>query len=150
MEAEQMLSLVRRIRHDFGNHLQVISAYAQMGSCEALQQYIAEVSEDMAADRIIFNAATPQASLYFYQQMYAAYDMGVILKYDDLDIESWEILKKGHEPEHSITRLCREITPGEGFPVVYLSLYEDEQGIDMIFSCSRLAEEFKRFRIERE
>ena len=108
LEAEQMVDLLRRVRHDFANHLQVISGYLDMGQPERVKQYLATVMEDMIAERIIFESQQGEAALYFYEQMLRAHDLGITLRYEDIDIDGWEILKASGEPCQSLADLSKE------------------------------------------
>lgn len=135
MEAEQMVNFIRRIRHDFSNHLQVISGYLDMEQPRKAKDYLTALVEDIVAERLIFEAQTGEGALYFYEQALMAYDLGVTMRYEDIDIESWEILKAKGEPLNSLNSLCREMNPAQEDVTVYISIYEDPQGIDMFISC---------------
>ncbi len=135
MEAEQMVNLIRRIRHDFSNHLQVISGYLDMQQPQKAKEYLTTLMDDIVAERVIFQAQSGEAALYFYEQVLTAYNLGVALHYEDIDIDSWEILKTKGEPCGSLAKLCRELIQSQQDAIVYLSIYEDVQGLDMFFSC---------------
>lgn len=135
MQAEQMVDLLRRVRHDFSNHLQVVSGYLDMEQPQKAQEYLRTLMEDMIAERIIFQAQSGEAALYFYEQVLKAYNLGVTLRYEDIDIDSWAILKANGEPNKSLAELCRELIKSQDDVTVYLSIYEDPQGVDMFFSC---------------
>ncbi|MEA4923775.1 MAG: Spo0B domain-containing protein [Syntrophomonadaceae bacterium] len=135
MEAEQMVSLIRRIRHDFSNHLQVISGYLDMQQPQKAKAYLTTLMDDIVAERVIFQSQSGDAALYFYEQVLTAYNLGVALHYEDIDIDSWEILKAKGEPCCSLAQLCRELIQSQQDVIVYLSIYEDAQGLDMFFSC---------------
>ena len=150
MQAHDFVRLLRRVRHDYGNHLQVISGYLQMGMMDRVKDYVDEVARELMEERTVFQAAEPEAALYFYEQILAARDMGIIIRYDDLDVASWEILKLRNEPAQSIARLQDKIgdTKGDTSPVLYLSFYEDSAGIDMFISDD--AGEIEKIRLNRE
>lgn len=150
MEAGQVVDLLRRVRHDFGNHLQVIGGYLEMGQPDRVKDYLRTVMEEISSERIIFEALSPEAALYFYEQLSRAHDMGIILRYEDLDIASWDILKANDEPYQSMAILCKDTVGSEEDTLVYLSLYEDERGVDMFFTCDRWGESPKGIRINKE
>jgi hypothetical protein len=150
LEAERMAVLLRRVRHDFGNHLQVIGGYLQMGQPERVQEYLRTVIEDINSERIIFEAQSGEASLYFYEQLLKARDMGIILRYEDIDIDSWEILKASDEPRKSLAALSEETIHSEEDAEIYLSIYEDERGLDMFFSCTEWENSSKGIRVNKE
>ena len=83
MEAEQMVDLLRRVRHDFANHLQVISGYLDMEQPARVKQYLSAVMEEIIAERLIFESQQGEAALYFYEQMLSAYDLGITLRYEE-------------------------------------------------------------------
>lgn len=150
MEAEQMVDLLRRVRHDFANHLQVIGGYLELGQPERVKQYLRKVMEDIGAERIVFENQSGQAALYFYEQILMAYDMGITLCYEDIDVGDWEILKASGEPGKSLADLSKELVRSEEDVIVYLSIYEDQQGVDMFFSCVEWEDSPKVIRVSKE
>lgn len=150
MEAGQMVELLSRARHDFANHLQVIGGYLEMGQPERVKDYLRTVMEEISSERIIFAALSGEAALYFYEQLSRAHDLGIILRYEDLDIASWDILKASDEPYRSMAILCQDTVGTDEDTLVYLSLYEDERGVDMFFTCARWGQSPKGIRINKE
>jgi hypothetical protein len=49
-------------------------------------------------------------------------------------MQNWQLLQNRVEPYNSVALLTKGVCHEEE-PVVYCSLYEDEQGINMILSC---------------
>jgi hypothetical protein len=145
-----MVDLLRRTRHDFANHLQVIGGYLEMGQPERVKDYLHTVMEEIKAERIIFEALSGEAALYFYEQSSRAHDLGIILRYEDLEIASWDILKSSDEPYQSMVILGKDIVRSDEDTHVYLSLYEDERGVDMFFTCTGWGESPKGIRINKE
>ena len=150
MEASQMVSLLRRMRHDFGNHLQVISGYVEMGWEEQLAGYIRSIIAELNQERIIFEAVEAEAALYFYEQLLMIKDMGIILIYEELDVQSVQILMASNEPVNSIAAMQADILPGDDEPVVYLSIFEGETGIDLLFSSDNWEEDSRKVSIIKE
>jgi len=150
MEAGQAVDILRRVRHDFANHLQVIGGYLDMGRPEKVKEYLAEIMEEIIAERLIFESQEGEAALYFYEQLARARDLGIILRYEDLDIESWEILKAKGQPCRSLGELSREEAKNDEELPVYLSIYEEETGIDLLFSCAAWMQSQKRVRVNKE
>ena len=148
MEAARTVALLRKMRHDFGNHLQVISGYLDMGRSELVKGYIAEIVQEMARDRMIFENLSPEAGLYFYEQVLMVRDLGVILIYRKIDLKSWPLGQVYQEPYLSISALPISINK-ETDPIVYVSLTEDDQGIEMILESDLLASPISR-RLNRE
>jgi hypothetical protein len=142
--------LLRRLRHDYGNHLQVIGGYLELGQPERAKEYLRTVMEEIGSESIVFNSFRGDAALYFYEQLSMARDLGIILRFEDLDLDSWEILKAKHEPYQSILALIKETPKLEDDTPIYLSLYEDEVGVDMFFSCSGWVQSPKRVKVKKE
>ncbi len=149
MEADKVLAIIRRLRHDYGNHFQVISGYAQLGMLEPIQEYLQSVTEEIRAERIIFESVDADAALYLYTQLLKARDQGIILRYEDLVLKQSKLLEERDEPCHSLTLLVQEMQAEEE-ELVYLSIYEDEQGIDLFFSWGDQPQNDKNIRINWE
>lgn len=150
MDAEFMVSLLRRMRHDFANHLQVIGGYLQMGQPEQVQDYLQSLVEGLDAERIIFTSLPAPACLYFYDQMLKAYDQGITLRFEDIELVSWELLRANGEPGKSLELLQREMDHMGEDQVVYLSIYEEAAGIDMLYSGWGDGDAARVFRIDKE
>lgn len=149
MDAKGAVRLIRRIRHDFGNHLQVLGGYVDMGMPEKVKEYIQGIVEQMDSERMVFSLDDPEAAMHFYWQVLKALDMGVVLRFDDLEIKDSRIFMEQDEPCRSLTEICRDIADKDEEPVVYLSIYEDSQGCDLLFSSDRWGDEVKKARINR-
>lgn len=108
MDALDTLNLLRRMRHDFGNHLQIISGYIDLGNPVAVQDYIAKVTLDMKQDGLILALGNAQVSLHLLKQVLLVQDLGVILKYIELDIKSGQRLIRNNEPFNIINSLLNE------------------------------------------
>lgn len=150
MENHKVIDLLRRVRHDFGNHLQVISGYLELGMNEQLREYVAEVVEEVSCQRVIFENLEADAALYMYEQCLQAKDLGINLQFEDIDIKSVEILKARKQPYQSIVLVQEELNLGDEDLRLYLSIYEDEKGVDLLYSCKQLGQNSRRFRINRE
>ena len=145
-----MVNLLRRVRHDFANHLQVIGGYLELGWTEQMSAYIKEITAGINQERIIFEAVAPAYALYFYEQLLTVRDMGIILVYEDLDVKTADCLIAANEPVRSIAALQPDIPPGEDEPVLYVSIHEDESGIEMYFNGDGWEGESCRTRINKE
>ncbi|MDD3897563.1 MAG: Spo0B domain-containing protein, partial [Syntrophomonadaceae bacterium] len=108
MEAEQALAILRRVRHDFGNYLQVILGYIDLDRPEQAKRYLLDIVEELATERNIFESLDAEAALYFYQQLLRARDLGIILKYRELQVNSWTILKMQNQPFNTLASLSPE------------------------------------------
>ena len=150
MEAQEMVALLRRVRHDFANHIQVIGGYLDMGQPESVKQYLTKVMEEINSEKIVFQSLSGEAALYFYEQLAMARDLGIILRYEDIDIASWEILKSSNEPYRSILALSKETVGADEDVIIFLSLYEDRQGIDIFLSNPRSEYDSRKIRVNKE
>jgi len=150
MEAEPMVGLLRRMRHDFANHLQVLSGYVDLGWQERLSTYIHSLIEDLNAERIIFESLEAAAALYFYEQLLKIKDLGIILTYEDLDIQSLEILKNKNEPFSTVAAMQSELVAVDDEPVLYLSVYEDEKAMELWFSSENWEENPRKISLIKE
>ena len=149
MEAGQMVRMLRRVRHDYANHLQVISGYLDMGWEDQLRSYIREIIAGLNQERFIFDSGPPEDALYFYEQLLKVKDLGIILVYDDLDVTSTRYLKDRNEPVSSIAVLQPNLQPAEEDPVIYISMHENETEIDMYLSCDSWEGETRHIRIDK-
>lgn len=137
MEAEQAMAMLRRVRHDFGNYLQVILGYIDLDRPEQAKSYILDVVEELATQRHIFESLDAEVALYFYQQLLMARDLGIILHYNELQIRSWTTLKKQNQPFSSLTSLLPQFNGTDDDPIINLSLSESEAGVAMLFEWSQ-------------
>lgn len=149
LEDRKAVDTLRRIRHDFGNHLQVISGYLELGQNDKVQDYIKKIVKEMARQRKIFEELPAEAALYFYDQVLLAGDLGVILLYEDFDLQSLELLRANHEPYQTLKKLTGNLDK-ECDVDIYLSVYEDAKGMELLFSSDYWAENPVRLRLNRE
>jgi stage 0 sporulation protein B (sporulation initiation phosphotransferase) len=78
VNGQKTVDLLREIRHDFGNHLQVIMGYLDLGNPQQARKYIIKLIEEMAAERLIFESTDADTALYLYQQLLLSRELGVI------------------------------------------------------------------------
>jgi len=141
LKSEEMVRLLRRVRHDFGNHLQVIMSYIDLGRHEMAKNYIVNVAEQAANERNLFEQATAPVALYLYDQMLAARDLGIILEYNEIRISSIETLQANNQPCQILKELSKKmIKPGkdEDYATVNLSLYQYDNTYRLVFNSKHL------------
>lgn len=102
MEAEQYMALLRRIRHDFLNQLQVILGYIDLDNPRQARNYIEKIVKEMTAERAVFERLDAKLAFHLYRQMLLAQDIGVIIKYQEIDIASPELLAEQNEPFQTV------------------------------------------------
>ncbi len=146
MTEQEVLALVRRIKHDFANNLQVISGYMQMQNYAKAQNYLNNMAQEMMEETYLFNALQAGPALYFFRQMISARELGIKLNYKNLTDENVELLKQHHEPWKSLCTL-REEHKQEAL-ALDLSIRVDENGkkIYLVFT-SPAGQELKRVRL---
>ncbi|MGI6421068.1 MAG: Spo0B domain-containing protein [Syntrophomonadaceae bacterium] len=137
MNGQKTVDLLREIRHDFGNHLQVIMGYLDLGNPQQARKYIIKLIEEMAAERLIFESTDADTALYLYQQLLLSRELGVILRYDEIKIKSPDLLQLKNEPWHSLQQVLAawKAENSDAEPMVYLEIYEKDDGIDLLYSC---------------
>ncbi|MDD3268361.1 MAG: Spo0B domain-containing protein, partial [Syntrophomonadaceae bacterium] len=81
MDTAKSVELLRRMRHDFANHLQVISGYIELERYQDVKDYIADIVEEMSGERKIFESLDAEVVWHLYEKMLSARDLGIILKY---------------------------------------------------------------------
>ncbi|MGB9804005.1 MAG: Spo0B domain-containing protein, partial [Desulfofundulus sp.] len=81
MELKSLLEFVRLQRHDFLNHLQVISGLIQMNKGEKAREYIVEVAREMERLGKIIHLQVPEATTAFLAALAGASNLQVELDY---------------------------------------------------------------------
>jgi len=125
---DQFVDLLRRTRHDFDNHLQVISGYLDLAKPEEAQKYLAQVVTELATERIIFESCSGEAALYFYDQMIRARDAGIAIKYNRLQVDNINYLQTHDEPLNSLKEAAARYNNQENNLKVNVSVIEEENG----------------------
>jgi len=149
LKVQEAVNILRRVRHDFANHLQVITGYVELGRAEEIKHYVTGIIEEMAAERRIFELPNAEAVLYLYGQMLLVRDLGIILRYKELDISSADVLVAQNEPYMTLKSLVSQIEAKEDDVMVYLSLHEENDGvINMIVICEQFKQNPLRFKIK--
>ena len=144
MDAISTVNLLRRMRHDFGNHLQIISGYTDLGRPEEVKEYIAHLTKDLEQERLLFELDSAEASLFLYEQMLLVKDLGVIVKYKELDISSGQKLRANNQPFNIIKSLLNEHNL-EDETIIEVSVYESPLQTEILIYCPRLAEDILTF-----
>lgn len=133
MKAKEIMELVKKVSHDFGNHLQVVSGYIDLGQPERAKNYIFDIVEIMNSDKVLFKDIPDEQALYFYLQKQAIYELGVHLIYQSINIRTFDRIKQKNEPLESIKRFLKEQNSKEELFLNLLIYEEDNEGIVMLF-----------------
>ncbi len=148
MEASKVLALIRRLRHDFGNHLQVIGGFTELGYTGEVQDYIADLVREMGEERILFELNDPELSLFLLQQKLYAQEVGVMLNYDVIDITTTasELIEE-LDLFAAIKSLVGEQAKEE--VVINVSIYELVDQVKVVLNSKLLTDNFKDFYIKK-
>lgn len=73
------LALLRSQRHSFGNHLQVISGWLQMGRTDRAAAYIDQVAAKLVAESALLNRVEPEVALFIITLSLQAEPLGVAI-----------------------------------------------------------------------
>ena len=82
MDMAKMMKLFSHQRHDFLNHLQVVSGLLQMNREEQARDYIKNVAREMALLRKIVHLKIPEAAAAILLSHYAAAELGVGMEFE--------------------------------------------------------------------
>lgn len=118
----------------------MITGYLELNRPLEVKQYINNMIEEMTAQRIIFESVPAEAALYLYEQMLLSTEFGVILRYEELQIREHNQLMKHNEPYRSLALISRQLKYTDDEPVIYLSVYEENNNINRIFRCDQIQE----------
>lgn len=141
MESEKVIQIIRRLRHDYGNHLQVIMSNNDLGRTEAIRDYILQIAEEIRNQRVLFEKLDADAALYMMEQEQLARDMGIIFRYGAFNITSFGLLRGSREPLKTLQQLLDQLPPLSGLdrePVFSLSFYQEADTIRMIMTCEEM------------
>lgn len=138
MQDEKVVGIIRRMRHDFGNHLQVILGYLELERPREVKDYIHSLIDEMQAERAIFEHLPEQVALYLYQQVLMAADLGLILHFRELKITSCELLQMNNEPVTTLRRIGPVLQSNDEEPLVEVSLFGGEGEMVMVINSQHL------------
>ena len=128
MTDDQFVDLLRRTRHDFDNHLQVISGYLDLEKPEEAQKYLQQIFAELATERIIFESCSGEAALFFYDQLIRARDIGVAIKYRRLQVDNINQLQINDEPFISLKEASARYNHRGDNLKVNVTVIEEENG----------------------
>ena len=137
MDTEQMVEILRRVRHDFGNNLQVVLGYIDLNRPQQARKYILDIVKELSAERNIFECQEAKLALYLYKQMLMARDLGIILRYKELEIYSYNILESHNEPFKTLASISPGLRDRDEDSMVDLSLYDEEGKVKMLFAWQK-------------
>lgn len=86
MKAAEVVRLLGDQRHDFLNHLQVLSGFLDLGHPEKASAYLKEILEQINQERELFKNYEPDAALPLYIFKTQAREMGVAVAYREVKL----------------------------------------------------------------
>ena len=142
MEVEHSIEMLKRVRHDFANHLQVISGYLELERYQQVKDYIDEIVMEMAEEKKILDVElSTEKALYFYEKILTARELGIILRYGPLEVNFLELSRFDHKLDEALQEISSRLGRREEEPIVYLSINHSQEEIEMLISCAMLAPE---------
>lgn len=132
MQEEQVLNLIRYLRHDFGNCLQVIHSCIEVERPQDSQTFIKQWVEEMKNDKIIFSLSDAKLAVHLFQTKILAHDLGVRVIYDEIQTGVSTSCIVHDEP---FTALCKFAEGGWrdlDDPVVHIKLIKT--GVQVLIS----------------
>ena len=129
MNDEQIVQILRQARHEWGNHLQVISGFLDLERADDVRRYIRSLAQDLAEEVIIFEKSSPRVAFYFYQQLLLARERGIKMSYQDLSVSSIETLEKNQEPLQSVVKAVGSVEDSH----VAVAVHQSDQGGIVIY-----------------
>ena len=148
MEADRTVALIRKIRHDFGNHLQVISGYLELNHPEKVQQYVNRLVIDSREERVVFEVAEADTALYLFEQLLTARDYGIKIMYKQIDLSSVEPLMSINEPLNTLIQTIKN-DPVDDLAVEVVIGMTLEQDIYIDYYSDQIADSPKRLLIRK-
>lgn len=132
MEPKQAVQLLRRMRHDYTNHIQVLSGWLELDSPERAREALDEMTSLLEQQHMILNHPQPEAALYMFRVATAAAEEGVELICEDLEFSSLDLLIQADQPLTALRELKKEAQLNT--VKIYLSIAEDNNAVDLMFA----------------
>lgn len=86
MRAQETVDLLRRQRHDFANHLQVLRGYLELDQPSRALDYLLRISQELTTERQMFINDAPEVSLFLYRMYLLAMEHGFAFQAEDIKI----------------------------------------------------------------
>ncbi len=108
MQTQEAVDLLRRQRHDYTNHLQVLRGYLELDQASRALEYILKISQELARERKLFLLEAPEVSIFLYRMYLAGLERGLTFEARDIQPAgiSGKLLDKC---EREITKIYDEI-----------------------------------------
>ncbi len=132
-ELEDLNRTLRAQRHDFKNHVQVMSALLEMGEADEAKQYVARLSQDLRNVGLALRTSKPavnallQAKANICDSRGIRFEMDIATRLDTLPIEQWELCRVlGNLIDNAVE--AQEIEKTES-PLIRVSMFDRKGAI---------------------
>jgi sensor histidine kinase regulating citrate/malate metabolism len=136
MQEEQVLNLIRHLRHDFGNCLQVVQSCIEIDRPRDGKAVIEEWVEQKRREKIIFDLPDAELAVHLYQTMVSAREIGLRVVYDEVQIGVSAFCQARGEPLAALRELFRSRWQNLAEPTVHVTLQENDGRVMMRFVIS--------------
>ena len=140
---EQNLRLLRCQRHDFLNHLQVVSGYIQMGKANKATKYIQEINQSLRGVRVISGLNMPEASVLLLSKREEAANYDINFNYDlktdlsNVKIKEYDLVRiLSNLIDNAIYELKKSDSPGQKNVNIVIDKVEETLYIEIFNSGS--------------
>lgn len=144
---EDLLNLLRVQRHDFMNHLQVVSGYIQLDKCEQAKEYIGQVSLELQKTGQIFKIGDFELILQLLLSVQSGFEKQVEFSVDlEENISGVKVSKGAKECIINIANKIIEIVKPDyygGNVLLNLDIDELSNGYLFIYSVQDISEELE-------
>lgn len=132
MESQHYVNLLRRMRHDYANQVQVLGGWLELGDWDRACEALSVLRGSLQRDQLVLRHPIPEVALYLYECVQQAADLDIVLICDVSDFSSWESLQQGDQPLTELRRIRKDYRENE--LIIYLSITEQEQGVHLWFT----------------
>ena len=136
MDRTEYGQLLRQIRHEYGNLLQVAGSYLDLGLITETKAYIQNEILKWHEEHEMLRNFPESFYLYLFAQRMKAREQGIELRYKDLQMSLVEDLMRYEEPCASIGALIPLPELSIEDPLVYVSLIEGVNGFGLYFESA--------------
>ena len=134
MDSKTAMYLLRRMRHDYANHVQVISGWLELGQPEMIRIALLEMQAMLERDAEILHNSVPEAALFLYECVQQSSELGIDLVCGEISTVSWEYLQLDNQPMSFLRSVAQD--PKWQESEVFLSVRETERngGIELFLT----------------
>lgn len=146
MDVEKMLEIMAAQRHDFLNHLQVISGLVQMHKEQRVREYIAEVGQAITGLSKVGQLKLPEVTAVLFIAHYLAANAQVTVQFDiQADLAGCRVpgQKVGLVLEGLINQVLADLIPPKGDQSsLYVGISATQGGYLCVISCHNVLQQY--------